>query len=185
MIRDCWEFAADVADACHYRGIEAIAVTAGYMCPNPRGVYRHIDAANVDLKAFTEDFYRSLRRASARRLDTLLYLRHETDVAGDHHPAHSRTQRQRRRDRRRRAWIRSTSASMCRRTSAFHPDDEMLDTPPTPPATLTRARRIGLREALRFVYAGNVHDAEGGSTRCPGCGSASWFATGMRCAITV
>jgi pyruvate formate lyase activating enzyme len=77
-----WEYAADVADACHELGIKAISVTAGYMCPQPRAeFYRHIDAANVDLKAFTEDFYRKVCVGHLHDvLDTLVYLRHETDV---------------------------------------------------------------------------------------------------------
>ena len=77
-----WEYAADVADACHDRGIRAISVTAGYMCPRPRAeFYRHIDAANVDLKAFTEEFYHRVCVGHlADVLDTLVYLRHETDV---------------------------------------------------------------------------------------------------------
>ena len=77
-----WEYAADVADACHERGIKAISVTAGYMCPQPRAeFYRHIDAANVDLKAFTEDFYHRVCVGHlADVLDTLVYLRHDTDV---------------------------------------------------------------------------------------------------------
>ena len=60
----------------------------------------------------------------------------------------------------------------------------MMDIPPTPPETLTRARRIGLAEGLRFVYTGNVHDRDGDTTRCPGCGDVSWFATGTRCGAT-
>ena len=77
-----WEYAVDVADACHERGVKAIAVTAGYMCPQPRQeFYRHIDAANVDLKAFTEAFYHQVCAARlADVLDTLRFLRHETDV---------------------------------------------------------------------------------------------------------
>ena len=72
-----WEYAADVADACHERGLRAVAVTAGYMCPQPRAeFYRHVDAANVDLKAFTEDFYHRERAGHlADVLYTLVYQR--------------------------------------------------------------------------------------------------------------
>ena len=56
--------------------------------------------------------------------------------------------------------------------TAFHPDFKLTDTPPTPPATLTRARRIALAQGLRHVYTGNVHDVDGGTTRCTGCGKA-------------
>jgi len=179
-----WEYAADVADACHDRGIKAVAVTAGYMCAAPRAeFYRHIDAANVDLKAFTEDFYRKVCVGRLHDvLDTLLYLRHETDVwleittllipGRNDSDAEIAAEC---------AWIREhLGVDVPVHFTAFHPDYKMLDTPPTPPATLTRARRIGLREGLRFVYTGNVHDAEGDSTRCPGCGSAvvvrDWYA---------
>jgi pyruvate formate lyase activating enzyme len=54
--------------------------------------------------------------------------------------------------------------------SAFHPDFKMLDVPPTPPATLRRARARAMQEGLRYVYVGNVHDREGDATYCPGCG---------------
>jgi pyruvate formate lyase activating enzyme len=146
------------------------------MCAAPRAeFYRHIDAANVDLKAFTEDFYRKVCVGRLHDvLDTLLYLRHETDVwleittllipGRNDSDAEIAAEC---------AWIREhLGVDVPVHFTAFHPDYKMLDTPPTPPATLTCARRIGLREGLRFVYTGNVHDAEGGSTRCPGCGSA-------------
>jgi pyruvate formate lyase activating enzyme len=179
-----WEYAADVADACHDRGIKAIAVTAGYMCPAPRTeFYRHIDAANVDLKAFTEDFYRKVCVGHLHDvLDTLVYLRHETDVwleittllipGRNDSDAEIAAEC---------AWIRKNlGIDVPVHFTAFHPDYKMLDTPPTPPATLRRARRIGIEEGLRYVYTGNVHDAEGGSTCCPGCGSAvvvrDWYA---------
>src|SRR5687767_7701337 len=76
------EYAIDVADACHELGIQAVAVTAGEICPEPRiELYRHLDAANVDLKAFTERFYRKICGGSlAAVLETLLYLKNETDV---------------------------------------------------------------------------------------------------------
>jgi pyruvate formate lyase activating enzyme len=179
-----WEYAADVADQCHEIGIKAIAVTAGYMCPEPRAAfYRHMDAANVDLKAFTEDFYR--RTCAARLadvLDTLRYLRHETEVwfeittllipgrndSDDELDAET-------------AWIAAElGTDVPLHFSAFHPDYKMMDVPPTPPATLTRARRIALGNGLRYVYTGNVHDTEGGTTTCPGCGAGvvvrDWYA---------
>ena len=171
-----WEYAADVADACHERGLKAVSVTAGYMCPPARAdFYRHIDAANVDLKAFTEDFYRKVCVAHLDDvLDTLVYLRHETDVwveittllipglnDSDSEIAAEC------------AWIREhLGGDVPLHFTAFHPDYKMLDRPSTPPATLTRARRIAIEEGLRFVYTGNVHDADGGTTSCPGCGAA-------------
>jgi pyruvate formate lyase activating enzyme len=169
------EYAIDVADACRERGIKAVAVTAGYMCPEPRAdLYAHMDAANVDLKAFTERFYADTCAGQLRPvLDTLEYVRHETDVwleittllipgrndSDDEIDAETR-------------WIAERLGSdVPLHFTAFHPDYRMLDVPPTPPETLTRARRIALANGLRYVYTGNVHDVEGGSTWCPGCGA--------------
>lgn len=179
-----WEYAADVADACHNRGIKTIAVTAGYMCPAPREqFYRHIDAANVDLKAFTEDFYRKVCAAHlADVLDTLVYLQHETDVwleittlliPGRNDSSAEISAEC--------AWIRQNlGVDVPVHFTAFHPDYKMTDTAPTPPSTLTRARRIAVDHGLHFVYTGNIHDAQGGSTRCPQCQSAvvvrDWYA---------
>jgi pyruvate formate lyase activating enzyme len=169
-----WEYAVDVAQACHERGVRAIAVTAGYMCPEPRAeLYRSMDAANVDLKAFTEDFYHRVCAARlADVLDTLCFLRHETDVwfeittllipgrndSDEEIDAETR-------------WIeRELGRDVPLHFTAFHPDYKMRDVPPTPGTTLTRARRIALGNGLRYVYTGNVHDPAGGTTFCPGCG---------------
>jgi pyruvate formate lyase activating enzyme len=169
-----WEYAADVADACHARGVKAIAVTAGYMCPRPRAeFYQHIDAANVDLKAFTQDFYHRVCASNLDDvLDTLCYLRHETDVwfeittllipgrndSDEEIDAETR-------------WIAAElGLDVPLHFTAFHPDYKMLDVPPTPLATLTRARTIAMGNGLRYVYTGNVHDVAGGTTFCPGCG---------------
>ena len=170
------EYAADVADACHDHGIQAIAVTAGYMNPVPRAeFYRHMDAANVDLKAFTEEFYhRTCAAHLADVLDTLRYLRHETDVwleittllipgrnDSDAEIAAECT------------WIAANlGPDVPLHFTAFHPDYKMTDVPPTPPATLRRAREIALQQGLQHVYTGNLHDTDGGSTICPGCGRA-------------
>jgi pyruvate formate lyase activating enzyme len=167
------EYAVDVADACREQGLRAVAVTAGYVCDEPRrDFFAHLDAANVDLKAFSEDFY---RRVCAGHLDpvleTLEYLVHETDV-----------------------WVEITTLLIPERNdsdaeldamtswvvehlgpdvpmhfTAFHPDFKMLDVAPTPPSTLTRARGWALANGVRYAYTGNVHDREGGSTRCPEC----------------
>jgi pyruvate formate lyase activating enzyme len=169
------EYAMDVADACHDVGVQAVAVTAGYMHDQPRrDFYAKMDAANVDLKAFTEAFYYKLTGAHLQPvLDTLQYLKHETRV-----------------------WFEITTllipgcndsdteiGAMCDwiakelgtdvplHFTAFHPDYKMTDLPSTPPATLTRARSIGLSAGLQYVYTGNVHDTEGGTTFCPHCHS--------------
>jgi pyruvate formate lyase activating enzyme len=171
-----WEYAADVADACHERGIKAIAVTAGYMEPAPRAeFYRHIDAANIDLKAFTEEFYRKVCAARlADVLDTLTYLRHETDVWMEITtlliPGRNDSDAEIDAES---AWIADNlGPDVPVHFTAFHPDYKMMDVPPTPPETLRRARDIARGHGLRYVYTGNVHDAEGGSTYCPGCGRA-------------
>ncbi|MDZ4828175.1 MAG: AmmeMemoRadiSam system radical SAM enzyme [Actinomycetota bacterium] len=169
------EYAMDVADACRDAGIAAIAVTAGYICPEPRReFYAHIDAANVDLKAFTEEFYRHVCGSHLRDvLDTLEYLVHETDVwteitnllipgkndSDDELDAMT-------------TWIvEHLGPDVPVHFTAFHPDFKMLDPPATPPATLTRAREIARRNGIRHAYAGNVHDQAGGSTYCHACGA--------------
>ncbi len=170
------EFAIDVATACRAAGVKAVAVTAGYVMPEPRAeFYAHMDAANVDLKGFTEEFY---RRACAGHLapvlETLEYIHGETDV-----------------------WLEVTTLlipglndatdDIARLTSwigerlgpdvplhftAFHPDFRMRDRPPTPPATLAAARRTALSSGIRHVYTGNVHDPAGQTTYCHECGAA-------------
>ena len=167
------EYAVDVAQACHERGIKTVAVTAGYICDAPRReLYRHMDAANVDLKAFTQDFYRRICFGNLDPvLETLKYLRHDTDVwfeittllipgENDSDPEIDALTR----------WIfRELGPDVPLHFTAFHPDFKMMDRPPTPPATLTRARRIGLSNGLQYVYTGNVHDEAGGTTACPAC----------------
>ena len=168
-----FEYALDTADACHDLGLQTVAVTAGYMHDAPRReFYSKMDAANIDLKAFTEDFYVKLTGAHLRPiLDTLAYVHHETDcwleittllIPGHNDsPAEVTGLAQ---------WIaRELGSDVPLHFSAFHPDWKMPDVPPTPPATLARARRIALDAGLHFVYTGNVHDAEGGTTHCPAC----------------
>jgi pyruvate formate lyase activating enzyme len=170
------EYAMDVADACHARGIKTVAVTAGYMHDAARReFYAKMDAANVDLKAFTDEFYFKLTGSHLQPvLDTLVYLKHDTDV-----------------------WFEITTlliptkndsveevTAMCKwiakelgtdvplHFTAFHPDYKMGDIPATPASTLARSREIAIREGLQYVYTGNVHDTTGGTTFCPGCGEA-------------
>jgi pyruvate formate lyase activating enzyme len=169
------EYAIDVADACHARGIRAVAVTAGYMCPAPRAeFYRHVDAANVDLKGFSERFYAQTCSGHLRSvLDTLMYLRCETDVWFEITnlliPGVNDSDEEL--DRMTRWVVAELGPDLPMHFTAFHPDYKMLDRPPTPPQTLTRARAIALRNGVRFAYTGNVHDREGGSTYCAGCGA--------------
>jgi pyruvate formate lyase activating enzyme len=169
------EYAIDTAHACREAGVRSVAVTAGYMCAEPRAdFYRHIDAANVDLKGFTERFYYKIcGGALAPVLETLEYLKNETRVwfeittlliPGENDSDAEIDQMTR--------WIaEKLGPDVPLHFTAFHPDWKMLDKPRTPPATLTNARRIALANGLHFVYTGNVHDREGGSTWCPGCGT--------------
>ena len=167
------EYAMDVADACHKKGVQTVAVTAGYIHANARrDFFSRMDAANVDLKAFSEDFYAKLTGSHLQPvLDTLVYLCHETRV-----------------------WVEITTllipghndsdeevTAMCRwimqelgpdvplHYSAFHPDHKMPNTPATPPATLVHARQIAMEQGLNFVYTGNVHNVDGDTTCCPRC----------------
>ena len=170
------EYAMDVADACHAVDVKTVAVTAGYISPEPRrDFYAKMDAANVDLKAFTEDFYFKLTGAHlAPVLDTLAYLKHETNVwfeiatlliPGRNDSTEELEALCR--------WVeKELGPDVPLHFTAFHPDWKMTDIAATPPATLTRAREIGIASGLHYVYTGNVHDSEGGSTFCPHCGNA-------------
>jgi pyruvate formate lyase activating enzyme len=168
------EYAIDVADACRARGIRSVAVTAGYVCPEPRAeFYRHMDAANVDLKGFTERFYDKVCSGHLQPvLDTLVYLKRETDVWFEITtlliPGENDSEAEIEAETH---WIKENlGPDVPLHFTAFHPDWKMTDKPPTPPATLTRARKIAVKNGLRYVYTGNVHDRAGGSTYCHGCG---------------
>jgi pyruvate formate lyase activating enzyme len=170
------EYAIDTAIACHELGIKTVAVTAGYITELARAdFYEHLDAANVDLKAFTQQFYKKLCFADLEPvLDTLVWLKEETNV-----------------------WIEVTTLLISEQNdsneelellcawfaehlgpdvplhfSAFHPDFKMRDTCRTPLSTLKRARKIAREHGLNYVYTGNVHDKDGDTTFCPGCGDA-------------
>jgi pyruvate formate lyase activating enzyme len=169
------EYAIDAADACREVGVKSVAVTAGYMCPAPRtDFYKHIDAANVDLKAFTERFYRKVCGSElAPVLETLEYLKNETNVwfeittllIPDENDSDVELDRMTQ-------WIVSRLGTQVPlHFTAFHPDWKMQDKPRTPADTLTRARAIALRNGLQFVYTGNVHDSVGSSTYCAECKS--------------
>jgi pyruvate formate lyase activating enzyme len=180
------EYAMDVADACRAVGVKTVAVTAGYVCDEPRiELFSRMDAANVDLKAFTEDFYRHVCVGHLQPvLDTLTYLKHETDVWFELTnlliPGHND----------RDAEIDSMSEWICEHLgpdvplhfTAFHPDFKMLEVARTPTSTLRRAREIALARGLRHVYVGNVHDAAAGSTYCSSCGACvvqrDWYELG-------
>ena len=168
------EYAVDVAQACRARGLKTVAVSAGYICPEPRvEFFQSIDAANIDLKAFTESFYRDLCSSKlAPVLETLMYLKHETDVWVEITtlliPGENDSDRELNAEC---AWIaKNLGPDVPLHFSAFHPDWKMCDIPNTPPDTLIRARTIAHDHGLRYVYLGNIHSHEGSSTYCHGCG---------------
>ena len=168
------EYAIDVAKACHAVGINTVAVSAGYICPEPRReLYAHMDAANIDLKAFSEAFYHKLCFAEIENVkDTLIYLKNETDVwfevttlliPGEND---SNQELEKMSD-----WmVEQLGPDIPWHFSAFHPDYKMMDHAPTPAETLLRAREIAQSKGMRFVYVGNVHHEAADSTYCPHCG---------------
>ena len=168
------EYAIDVAEECRQLGIKSVAVTAGYVCEEPRQeFYRFMDAANVDLKAFSERFYWKITGGHLENvLDTLRYLKHETDVwfeitnllIPDENDSDAEIDAMTQ-------WVvEELGPDVPMHFTAFHPDWKMMDKPHTPPATLSRARRIAIKNGVRYAYTGNVHDEDGGSTYCHSCG---------------
>jgi pyruvate formate lyase activating enzyme len=178
------EYAVDVAEACHAVGVKTVAVTSGYICEKPREeFFRHMDAANIDLKAFTDRFYRDLCAGDLQPvLDTLLYLANQEHIwfeitnliiPGENDSDEELEGLT--------SWVAANlGPGVPVHFSAFHPSWKMLDKPATPPATLTRARDIAIKNGLRYVYTGNVHDERGGSTYCHQCGERligrDWYA---------
>jgi len=167
------EYAIDVAQACHERGIKAVAVTAGEICPEPRAeFYRYMDAANVDLKGFTEQFYEKICSAKLQPvLETLEYLKHETQVWFEITtlliPGLNDSEQEIEAESQ---WIlKHLGPDVPLHFTAFHPDYKMMDLPPTSAAILSRSRDIAVKNGLHYVYTGNVHDHSGSSTYCPNC----------------
>lgn len=168
------EYAMDTAVACRAQGIKSVAVTAGYITPAARrDFFSVIDATNVDLKGFTERFYRKLCSAELRPvLETLEHLVHETDVWVEITtlliPGENDSEAELRELNR---WVFETlGPDVPLHFSAFHPDFRMRDKPRTPASTLVRARDIAMETGMRYVYTGNVFDPRGQSTYCPSCG---------------
>jgi len=168
------EYAVDVAQACAEEGIRSVAVTAGYVMPEPRvEFYRHMDAANIDLKAFTESFYHKLAAGHLEPvLDTLRYVCRETEVWVElttllipgWNDSEEELQEMT-------AWVvENLGANVPMHFTAFHPDWKLRDARPTSASTLLRAREIALGNGVRYAYTGNVRDKAGGSTYCSECG---------------
>lgn len=181
------EYAIDIAKACHERNINTVAVTAGYIMPEPRQeFFSHMDAANVDLKAFTDEFYWKICGGHLQPvLETLEYLKHETSVwfelttlliPGENDSDQEIDQMTR--------WVvEHLGPDVPMHFTAFHPDWKMTDIAPTSTASLTRTRDIARHNGVHYVYTGNVHDADGGSTWCHQCGELlierDWYVLGQ------
>lgn len=168
------EYAVDVAKECRKLGIKNVAVTAGYICEKPRiEFFDNMDAANVDLKAFTEDFYRKVTGSHLQPiLDTLKYIKHETNVwleittllIPGYNDSEAEIEEMTQ-------WVvKELGPDVPMHFTAFHPDWKMQDVPSTPFETLARSRDIALKNGVRYAYTGNVHDAKGESTYCHECG---------------
>jgi len=181
------EYANDTADACHEQGILSVAVTAGYISsPAMEDFFSHMDAANVDLKAFTDDFYHKLCGGHLQPvLETLKYLKHETSVWVELTtlliPGENDSEKELQEMTQ---WVvENLGPDVPMHFSAFHPEWKMLDTPSTPPATLAMARKIAMDNGVKFAYVGNVHDSKGDSTWCPECGQLlierDWYVLGQ------
>jgi AmmeMemoRadiSam system radical SAM enzyme len=169
------EYAIDTARACKAAGVRSVAVTAGYITEQARPeFFKGLDAANIDLKAFTETFYHKLCFAHLEPvLETLKWVHDNTDVwmevtnliipgENDSDDELSRLS----------DWlVANLGPDVPLHLTAFHPDFMLRDHPPTPPETLTRARRLALESGLHYVYTGNVYDPDGQCTYCPGCGN--------------
>jgi len=170
------EFVIDISRLARERGLKSVMVTAGYITAEARPeVFRHIDAANVDLKAFTERFYHKLTFSHLDPvLDTLRWLKRETDIwfeitnlmiPGENDDPDE--------TRRLCDWVVDhLGDSVPIHFTAFHPDFKLTDKPRTPAATLARAREIARSSGIKFAYVGNVHDSKGQTTYCPSCGAA-------------
>lgn len=180
------EYAIDTAIACRESGVRSVAVTAGYICAEPRReFFQHMDAVNVDLKAFTEDFYWKLCGGHLQAvLDTLLYLKRETKVwleittllIPGENDSDSELQALTQ-------WVvENLGVEVPLHFTAFHPDWKMNQHSPTPAATLKRARRIAMNNGVRYAYTGNIHDEKGDSTYCHHCGNKligrDWYTLG-------
>lgn len=169
------EYAIDVAQQCREQGIRSIAVTAGEVCAEPREeFYRHMDAANVALKAFTERFYQDVCGGAHLQpvLETLGYLKHETDVwletTTEIIPGENDSDEEL--DEMTRWVVRELGPDVPMHFTGFHPDIQMLNKPPTPLATLRRAQTIAKKNGVRHVYIGNTADDKANSTNCHNCG---------------
>jgi len=167
------EYAIDVAKACRQYGIQSVAVTNGYICEKPREeFFQYMDAANVDLKAFTESFYQKITYSHLQPvLDTLVYIKHHTNVwleittlliPGKNDSVEELEKLAQ--------WVvKELGPDVPIHFTAFHPAWKMMNLPSTPLETLVRARNIAIKNGVRYAYTGNIHNIEGDSTYCHQC----------------
>jgi pyruvate formate lyase activating enzyme len=167
------EFVIDISRLARERGLKSVMVTAGYITPEARPeVFRYIDAANVDLKAFSERFYHKLTFSHLDPvLDTLKWLKRETDIwleitnlmiPGENDDPEE--------TKRLCEWVvTNLGDKVPLHFTAFHPDFKLLDRPRTPARTLAHARQIAQKAGIQYCYVGNVHDDDGQTTYCPNC----------------
>ncbi|MGZ5051367.1 MAG: AmmeMemoRadiSam system radical SAM enzyme [Methylobacter sp.] len=167
------EYAIDTAQACRELGIKSVAVSAGYVCAEPRTeFYQWMDAANIDLKAFTERFYYKIAGGHLEPvLETIKYIKHETSVwmelttliIPDENDSEAELEAMTQ-------WIvENLGPDVPIHFTAFHPDWKMRDKPSTPLSSLSLARQIALKNGIRYAYVGNVHDKAEQSTYCHNC----------------
>jgi len=168
------EYAIDVAKKCHKLGIKTVAVTNGYINEEPRKeFFSHMDAANIDLKAFTEEFYWKMTNAHLQPvLDTLNYLKHHTNIWFELTtlliPGHNDSEAEINKSTQ---WVvENLGPDVPMHFTAFFPTWKMLNVPATPLETLIKARDIAIKNGVRYAYTGNAHDIEGSSTYCHHCG---------------
>lgn len=167
------EYAIDVAKECHKRNIKTVAVTNGYICDEPRKeFFSHMDAANVDLKGFTQSFYKNITNSSLQPvLDTLVYLKHHTkiwlEITTLLIPGENDSETEI--DAATKWLAANVGIDVPLHFTAFHPAWKMLDKPSTPLETLIKARDIGIKNGLRYVYTGNLYHPEGSTTYCHNC----------------
>ncbi|MDF1820296.1 MAG: AmmeMemoRadiSam system radical SAM enzyme [Alcanivoracaceae bacterium] len=181
------EYALDVAAACHEQGLKNVAVTAGYICEAPRREFFSVmDAANIDLKSFDEAFYWKTTGAHLQPvLDTLEYVANETDVWLELTTLliPGRNDSEQELDAMTRWVVRHLGPGVPMHFTAFHPDYKLRDVPATSHASLQRARAIARANGIIHAYTGNVHDSEGSSTACQGCGETvierDWYQLGQ------
>ena len=175
------EYVIDTSRIAHAYGLKTVMVTNGYITREALfDVYEHVDAANVDLKAYTEDFYAKLTLSHLQPvLDTLKTLRHETNVWIEITnliiPSLNDSQEE---TKELCGWmLENLGDDVPLHFTAFHPDFKLRNKPGTPPETLHRARQLARERGLKYVYEGNILSG-GADTMCPGCGrvliSRSW-----------